>query len=183
MILAYSAIALLVVATVYSALVGFRRLSEDERSWIFPQAPSRSARIAAGILTLAFSTALGMWLYMGSHHSMSRSARFLIPEGYTGWVRVEFDVQGAAPLPEEGGDYVLKIPSAGILQTSSPEQYGWARDRYYYYSVQGQRSIPDSGQGELIWGKINGEEVSSAGKRKYEEFFVGTAQQFRDQSR
>jgi len=26
--------------------------------------------------------------------------RFLIPEGYVGWIRVDFDVTGAPPLPE-----------------------------------------------------------------------------------
>lgn len=43
--------------------------------------------------------------------------------------------------------------------------------------------LPDAGQGGgiLIWGKINGEESSSQGKRTYQEFFVGTAQQFREQ--
>lgn len=29
--------------------------------------------------------------------------------------------------------------------------------------------------------RINGEESGASGKRKYEEFFVGTAQQFKDQ--
>lgn len=33
----------------------------------------------------------------------------------------------------------------------------------------------------LVWGKINGEASGSSGKRKYEEFFVGTQQQFEDQ--
>jgi hypothetical protein len=81
----------------------------------------------------------------------------------------------------EGAQYVLKIPSGGVLRTSSSEQYGWATDHYYYYSAQGIRALPDSGPAELIWGKINGEESATAGKRKYEEFFVGTTQQFRDQ--
>jgi len=40
-----------------------------------------------------------------------------------------------------------------------------------------------AGGGGLIWGKINGEETGSQGKRKYEEFFVGTEQQFREQPR
>jgi hypothetical protein len=43
------------------------------------------------------------------------------------------------------------------------------------------RPLPDSGPAELIWGKINGEESAASGKSKYEEFFVGTTQQFRDQ--
>ena len=27
---------------------------------------------------------------------------FLIPEGYVGWIRVDFEVPGAPPLPVEG---------------------------------------------------------------------------------
>jgi hypothetical protein len=44
------------------------------------------------------------------------------------------------------------------------------------------RPIPKSGPGRLIWGKINGEETGAYGKRKYEQFFVGTEQQFRDRA-
>lgn len=83
----------------------------------------------------------------------------------------------------EGGQYVLKIPSDGVLRTSSAEQYGWAKDEYYYYSAQGVRTLQDSGPAELIWGKINGEASGASGKRKYEEFFVGAAQQFKDQAK
>ena len=80
-----------------------------------------------------------------------------------------------------GGNYVLRIPSDGRLKTSSPEQYGWANDEYYYSAGSGVRRLPDSGAGSLIWGKINGEAGGSAGTRKYEEFFVGTRQQFEQQ--
>jgi len=110
------------------------------------------------------------------------SSRFLIPEGYTGWVRVEFEVKDAPPLLVERGEYVLRIPASGALMTSSPEQYGWAKDSYYFYSGAGSRQIQDSGPDSLIWGKINGEASgSSSGTRKYEEFFVGTNQQFKAQ--
>ena len=102
------------------------------------------------------------------------------PKGYTGWIRVEFEVQGALRLSMEAGEYILKIPASGVLRTSSAEQYGWAKDHYYYYSAEGMRRIPDSGGDPLIWGRIDGEASGAAGKRKYEEFFVGTAQQFKE---
>ena len=66
-------------------------------------------------------------------------------------------MQGAPPLPKEEGEYIITIPAEGILRTSSPEQYGWAHDRYYYYSGQTMRSLPDSGEAAMIWGKLNGE--------------------------
>ncbi|MGC1644355.1 MAG: hypothetical protein WA741_00880, partial [Candidatus Sulfotelmatobacter sp.] len=85
------------------------------------------------------------------------------------------------PLAKEDGEYIVKIPPGGVLRTSSAEEYGWARDHYYYYSAQGMHPLGDSGPGALIWGKINGEGFGASGKRKYEELFVGTAQQFKNQ--
>ena len=96
-------------------------------------------------------------------------------------MQVEFELQDALPLSMEAGEYILKIPTSGVLRTSSAEQYGWAKDQYYCYSAEGMRRIPDSGGDPLIWGRINGEASGAAGKRKYEEFFVGTAQQFKNQ--
>ena len=181
MILPYVATALLVVATIYSAIVSFRPAEGGKRSWIFPETTSRSARIVAAALTIALLTGCVVWLDVSARHSIRSSSRFLIREGYTGWVRIEFEVQGAPPLPMEGGEYILTIPADGVLRTSSAERYGWAKDHYYYYSAEGLRSLPDSGQAGLVWGKVNGEGSGPAGKRKYEEFFVGTAQQFREQ--
>ena len=182
MILPYAATALLVVATLYSAIVSFRPAEAGKRTWIFPEAPRRSARIVVGLLSLALLAGLAVWLNGSARNSTRPASRFLIPEGYTGWTRVEFEVQGAPPLPTEGGEYILKIPPDAVLRTSSAEQYGWAKDHYYYYSAQGTRPLPDSGSAALIWGKINGEESAASRKRKYEEFFVGTAQQFKNQA-
>lgn len=181
MILPYAAIALLVVATLYSAIVSFRQAEVGNRTWIFPEAASGSARILVGVLTLALLTGVALWLRVSAWNSTRHSSRFLIPQGYTGWIRVEFEAQGASPLPMQHGEFVLKIPADGVLRTSSREQYGWAKDHYYYESAGGVRPLPDSGQEGLIWGKINGEESGASGKRKYEEFFVGTAQQFKDE--
>src|ERR1019366_906876 len=183
MILPSLAIAFLALATVYSAIVNFRKTEGAAPSWIFPIATSRPARIVVGALSLALLISLGLSLGLGARHNSLRSSRFLIPEGYTGWIRIEFEVQDALPLAMEGGEYVLRIPADGVLRTSSAEQYGWTQDHYYYYSAQGVRSLPDSGEAPLIWGKSNGEASGTAGKRKYEEFFVGTAQQFKNQTR
>jgi hypothetical protein len=181
MILPYAATALLVVATVYSAIVSFRQAEVGKRTWIFPEATNGSARIVVGALTLALLTGLALWLSVSVRNSTRHSLRFLIPQGYIGWIRVEFEAQGAPPLAMEDGEYIVKIPPDGVLRTSSAEQYGWARDHYYYYSAQGARPLPDSGSAALIWVKINGEGSGISGKRKYEELFVGTAQQFKNQ--
>lgn len=181
MLLPYLALAFLAFATAYSAVATFRQTEDGASNWIFPSGTRRPAQIIVGILLLVLLIALPFWLARDTRSVGVRSSRFLIPENYTGWVRIEFDVQGAPPLPKEGGEYVITIPPDGILRTSSPEQYGWAHDRYYYYSGQAMRSLSDSGEGALIWGKLNGEASGKSGQRKYEEFFVGTAEQFKNQ--
>jgi hypothetical protein len=182
MILPYLAIALLLLVTAYSLLVSFRRKPEGAApSWFFPDRTRRPVRITISLATLALGIGLVAWFTMSSREATSRSLRFLIPDGYSGWVRVEFEVSGAPPLLSEAGQTVLKVPATGVLRTSSPEQYGWAKDYYYFYSNTGAKPISDSGAERLIWGKINGESAGSSGKRKYEEFFVGTSQQYQDQ--
>ncbi len=188
MILPYLAAILLALATAYSAVVSFRQKPEGgsaSPSWLSPDRTNRPARIFFGIGMLILVIGLGVWFSTNSRNTAPRSFRFLIPEGYRGWVRVEFEVPGMPSLPTEAGQIVIEIPPSGTLRTSSPEQYGWARDTYVFYSNvhsnAGEQPIPDSGPARLIWGKINGEESSSSGKRKYEEFFVGSEQQYKDQ--
>lgn len=184
MLLPYLAIVALLIATAYSAIVSFRQKSEPaESSWIFPAAAARKTRVVLCFVTLICAIAIGAWFALSVRHTVRRSSRFLIPEGYTGWVRIEFEVQGAPPLPVDAGQYVLTIGPDGSLKTSSLEQYGWANDSYYFYSSAGTRSIPATGPNCLIWGKINGEAAGSFGKRKYEGFFVGTQQQFKNQGK
>jgi hypothetical protein len=184
MIVPYLAAMVLALATVYSAIESFRQKPEGESArhrWLFPDRTNRPARAFLGIAMLILVIGLGVWFSTNGRNSAPRSFRFLIPEGYRGWVHVEFEIPGLPPLPMEGGQIVIKIPPSGILRTSSPEQYGWARDTYVFYSNASLQPIPDSGPARLIWGKINGEETGSSGKRKYEEFFVGTEQQYKDQ--
>ncbi len=187
MLLPSLAIILLSVVTLYSAIVSFRQKPEGENgSWIFPDGTKAPVRIFVGIATLLLLIGMGAWFRTNAPNNditkgAPRSWRFLIPEGYTGWVHVEFEIPGAPALPAEDGQIVLKIPPSGTLKTSSPEQYGWARDNYFYYSNNGVRPISDSGPEKLIWGKLNGQASGTSGKRAYEEFFVGTEQQFRSQ--
>jgi len=186
MILPYLATALLALVTAYSAFVSFRQQRDGSTAtWIFPNGTRRSAQIAVGICSLALFLGVAGWLTIDARHSIRHSSRFLIPEGYVGWVRVEFQIKDAPLLPVEGGECLFKFPPSGLLRTSSSEEYGWAKDHYFYYSEKGARILPDTppGGGGLIWGKINAEESGPLGKKKYEEFFVGTEQQFGEQTR
>lgn len=113
-------------------------------------------------------------------HASRPPSRYLVPDGYVGWVRVEYNIAGALPLPMEGDRFILKFPSKPFLQTSSPEHFGWARDEFFYYSDGSLRPLAQTarGGGGMIWGRINGEATTITGKHQYEEFFVGSEQQF-----
>jgi Family of unknown function (DUF6843) len=182
--LPYLAVVSLVLVTVYSAFVSFSRRPVDQPvKWFFPDHTMRPVRMAVGLCTMAAIVGLAAWCTVDAKESARRSSRFLIPAGYVGWVRVEFQVPGSSPVPVDAGQYIFKIPQAGFLKTCSPEQYGWAKDQYYYYSANGLSMLPTgAGPGALIWGQINGEEGSSSASQKYQEFFVGTEQQFKQQA-
>ncbi|HEX4783699.1 MAG TPA: hypothetical protein VH350_05120 [Candidatus Sulfotelmatobacter sp.] len=188
MILVYSAIVLLILATAYSTVVSFRHKPEDAQpSWLFPERPKRPARIIVGFVTLVLVIAVGAWIKLNvanpnTQNSALHSYRFLIPEGYTGWVRIEFEIPGAPALPIQSSHTMVKIPPSGTLKTSSSEQYGAASDDYASYSNDTVRPLPDSGPEKRVWGKITGELQGPGGNRKYEEFFVGSEQQFKSQT-
>ncbi len=184
MILPFLAIALLVIVTAYSALVSFRERPKDAPSnLIFPARTRRPARIVAALASILIFGVIASSVIRGPQASRERTVRFLIPENYTGWVRVDFEITDAPPLPVEDGQTVLRIPPSGKLTTSSPEQFGIEKDRYFSYSGDTLKPIPKSGPGRLIWGRLNGEEQGASGKRTYEEFFVGSEQQYMDQAK
>jgi len=112
-----------------------------------------------------------------------RPSRYLIPEGYVGWLRIEFNVEGAPPIPIEDGHYLFKFPPSGLIKTSSDIEYGWAMDEYYYSSGDDRRRLKGSdwGGGGMIWGGVTGsKQVPQRERTRYAEFFVGTEEQFKN---
>jgi hypothetical protein len=45
--------------------------------------------------------------------------RWIVPENYHGWLRLDYDIQGSPPLPLVNGKYVVQMSSSGRLQTST----------------------------------------------------------------
>jgi Leucine Rich Repeat (LRR) protein len=69
---------------------------------------------------------------------------FLLPEGFRGWVCVDFGIVGAAPLPHEGDAAVIRPRQGEVLATSdktdTPILYGEA-----WFEVRGLRkSLPEN---------------------------------------
>jgi hypothetical protein len=70
----------------------------------------------------------------GQNQQKALPYRFLIPEGYVGWIRVDFDVPGALELPVEDGYYIFKFSESGRLETSSSDIVESRRNQFFYYS-------------------------------------------------
>jgi hypothetical protein len=105
--------------------------------------------------------------------------RFLIPAGYSGWVRVEFRHKDAPPLPMEDGRLLLKLDLQGTLQTSSDPQLGHGRDEFFYYSGDRRTPLSNAGvcKGGMVW-QIE-TMVDDRTSTPFERFFVGTEGQYR----
>ena len=180
--LPYLAVSFLIVVTLYSAVASFRKSDVPRvRRWLFPEAAPRPMRIGIGVCSVVLAIGVSVWFTFGVKTVTRPSSEFLIPDGYVGWVRVEFQTPGSPPLPAEEGHYIFRIPADGMLRTSSPERYGWSKDEYYYVVNGGLRRLPtDDAGGRLVWGQINGARGGPTGPRQYEEFFVGTELQFKE---
>jgi hypothetical protein len=105
------------------------------------------------------------------------ASRFLIPSGYVGWVRIEYGVPDAQPLPREGKYLIVRLSKDASAQTSSSLPDGWSHDQFFYDSENGRRPLSNAGwcKGGMIWGEVTGSEQSV----KVQKFFVGTEDQFR----
>ena len=129
-----------------------------------------------------FSLAIVAGITMGAVQTR-HPTRYLIPEGYVGWVTVAHEY--GPPLPMANGTYVCRIPLDGVLHTQSPLEEGSAKDEYFYYSPQGsllRLGITGWGAGGMIWGNETGWQQTERGEKPkwaVERFYVGTEAQFR----
>jgi hypothetical protein len=107
-------------------------------------------------------------------------SRYLIPDGYVGWVRINYNIQDAPAIPIKDGYYLFKFPQTGLINTSSEGEKGWAQDEYYYYSEHEWQRLPHITDKGMIWGQISygSDTISGQEPTKYSEFFVGTEEQY-----
>jgi hypothetical protein len=108
--------------------------------------------------------------------------RYLIPEGYVGWLTVKYQVRSAPALPIEDGRYLVIFPVSGQTQTSLEQEYGWANDEYFYYSPDGKRRllrVTGWGGGGMIWAESTGKDVVNGDEVIFGRFFLGTEEEFR----
>jgi hypothetical protein len=179
-ILSTAALVLILSTAIY--LVVALRSEKHNAPVLFPSAASKKAQRITGIISAIVVLAFTLWFFVSIEQAKRRPSHYLIPDGYVGWVRIEVEVPNASPVPIEEGHYIFKIPKSGLLQTSTSLEYGWARDQYFYYSDTGLTELNHTGWGKggRIWGAVTGSGTDQAGvSSKYEQFFVGTEEQFK----
>jgi hypothetical protein len=105
--------------------------------------------------------------------------RFLIPAGYSGWVRVDFRQKNVPPLPMEDGRRLLKVNAQGALQTSSDPELGHGKDDFFHDSGDRRTRLSNAGvcKGGMVW-QIE-TMVDDRTSTPFERFFVGTEGQYR----
>ncbi|HTM22398.1 MAG TPA: hypothetical protein VL172_17880 [Kofleriaceae bacterium] len=64
-----------------------------------------------------------------------------VPDGFEGWVTIEYGVPGAPPLAREDGSDVVRVPADGKVATSS-KYIGWRRGHEYWRVGAGGARTP-----------------------------------------
>src|SRR6266576_3011287 len=85
-------------------------------AWVYPD-PS----IPSQVLRMDPGSEIHLDIQLKPAHDRSLPvSKFLIPEGYVGWLRVEYDVECFPPIPVGDGVRILRFARANLLETSSP---------------------------------------------------------------
>ena len=120
--------------------------------------------------------------YMVYLHNLPKEVRYLIPEGYVGWIVIHYMMPRYPEIPtDENGLKIIKIPASGEFKTSfNPTISGGSEGRYgseYFFYLDGEiKEVPI----ELIDWRGNQGRVNENGR--YYEFrthlWVGTQEQY-----
>jgi len=142
-------------------------------TWVYPD-----PAISSQVLRMDPGSEIHLDIHLKPAHDDSLPiSKFLIPEGYVGWLRVEFEVEGAPAIPVEDGVRIFRFSGNFMLVTSSSMPEDAAERRYFYYAEDGsERDLTAdyrNGNG-MIWQEHGG---SRGGKMRLFEFFVGTKEQ------
>ncbi len=63
--------------------------------------------------------------------------RFVLPQEFSGPVKVYYGFQSAEPLTEEDGYRIVAVPPSGVVLTSSEPLYGQALDQFVRLDAEG----------------------------------------------
>ncbi len=111
------------------------------------------------------------------------STKFLISQGYYGWIHVEYGIDGSPQLPVEQGSYLIKVSTTNHIVTSSLIS-NMHRNEFFYYSKYGTKELRQSlktscGRDNMIWADFCSRTADENSPQSKEDIFVGTEEQYR----
>jgi hypothetical protein len=106
--------------------------------------------------------------------------RFLIPQGYSGWIKTIYNAKDASLLPRDGEYLIHKFPDSGVISTATFCETGWALDEFYFYTKN--NSLEKIDPENMIHLQGNSMQYESNGQITNVEarFFVGTNEQLQN---
>ena len=123
---------------------------------------------------------LALLSQVGCEAEHQRPANIYIPDGYVGWVRIEYGVPNAPKLQRDyfGPWEYQRFPPSGLLQNSSELYDGAASENYFYYSGSNIKRLPDAliNGGIISWcvRKPDGSRL----ERNFITYFVGPKEEY-----
>ncbi len=111
--------------------------------------------------------------------------RYVIPEGYEGWVVVGYEFPGCKPMPRDGLWRVVELDGNGRFCTSSDFPTGWSRLREFCWEMNEEfcTNLHDGAEGpeypQIFNQVVHGTTVALGQpelnrEQPFETFFVGT---------
>ena len=64
--------------------------------------------------------------------------RFLIPDGYVGWVKIYYGVDDAPALEMFNGQLLIRVASDGTARTATTHDSRYGTDEYFYEDASGR---------------------------------------------
>ncbi len=128
-IFAALAILFLLFATILSALRAFSKTPA--------KGASKRGRLLACFSTALLMTVIGGATLVSGRTQTPQSFDLIFPDGYRGWVRIDFGSPTAPPLPMEDGAYRVVVPPSGVVQTATRLPKLTVLNRYSYVKQDG----------------------------------------------
>ena len=100
------------------------------------------AALVTSLVALALISSAPMLYAQSQVSPADHKFIFLLPDGFRGWVCIDFGIEGAPPMPRQGDALVVRPSRGQVLQTSD-RVAPWTLGGEAWFEVNGKRkSLP-----------------------------------------
>ncbi|WP_301107660.1 hypothetical protein [Sporosarcina sp.] len=142
-ILSYALIGLLASIIYYHSLLLFDRGKQLQTKVSSTETPFFKPAVAvATVLAI-----IGVIYFSVNYHQDGVDQTYILPENFTGCVTIYYNKKDAPPLEIKDNEIVYYVPDDGIIETSSPAEFGWTNKKSsgayqltaYYVDEEGKK--------------------------------------------